>query len=178
MSRRSGRNQKVVLPDGEEAANGQEAISTSSLIPAKRASADNHTPKRPGPKRPRKASDFKTPYLFTNPKSCLVNADLLSAVNESTWELLTDEERSVCCSLLPDVDLQKQPNGSVSVRHGFFDHNIFLQDALREFQASLEAGYLRPSHLMEATNATRDRRNGKADKFKEEQFERYSILRG
>ncbi|CCG83523.1 Putative uncharacterized protein [Taphrina deformans PYCC 5710] len=112
-------------------------------------------------------------YLFTNPGSCLVSANLSSLLNAHTWQLLTTEEQNSCLELLPTVDKVRLEDGTHRIIEKFFDHNVFLQDSLRDFQDDLAAGHLLPQQAAKAEQASIDRAAGRADDFKDAQFERY-----
>lgn len=118
-----------------------------------------------------RAAPSKTAYLLHNPKSCLRMADLSHILNETTWALLTQEERTKCLGLVPSVDQSRSANGTTDLKPGFFTHNLFLQDAFREFQSDLQAGYLTTAYAEKSLKASRQRRQGNADAFKDEQFE-------
>lgn len=120
-----------------------------------------------------KTKDFSPGFLFTNPKSCLTTSDLDHLLSEKTWQLLSTAEQRECLSLLPDVDKISQSDGECVLRHSFFQHNLFLQDSLRELQDNLAAGFLLPAEVRKGTEASRDRTNGRADAFKDSQFERF-----
>lgn len=145
---------------------------SSRVLVKRRLSITENSPKPIKSSRPqKKINNFDEDFLFSNSKSCLSSANLQNLVNGHTWELLTAEQQAVCRSLLPDVDLVKSESGITEIKHDFFNHNIFLQDALREFQTTLADGRFRPAHLKKLAKASRDRTEGKADKFKDEQYE-------
>lgn len=166
MSRRSSRaaERKVYHEPDEDDIPAQETVTSSR----KRAAQKTATPRS---NKARKLN-FDPDFLFTNPRSCLVTADLTSILTIQTWDLLTPEEQRECLALLPDVD-KTEINGQQALNHDFFTHNILLQDSIRDFQDRLDAGYMMPSHVKKTIDASRDRLAGKADAFKDEQFERF-----
>lgn len=112
-------------------------------------------------------------YLLYHPKSCLKMIDLNGLLNQATWSILTAEEQSKCLKALPAVDKILLADGTMKLKEDFFTYNHFLQDAFREFQNDLRSGFLTASYIQNSQKACDDRRQGQADAFKDEQFERY-----
>lgn len=172
MSRRSARTRRKrdeseIAPAGSSP-NPNGAEHDTSGVLCKRSSSDPAA----GRSKTRKMIHHDDPKsLFTHPKSRLVSADLCSMLSSDTWALLTPEDQSECISMLPKVDKIVGHNGQETIRPDFFNHNVFLQESMREFQDRLAAGHLMPSYLKKTKKATADRLAGKADAYKEEQFE-------
>lgn len=138
------------------------------------------TPKRKGSAKSTLTRRKRTPsvnldarHLLQNPKSPLISTDLNSIFTADTWTLLSPEEQRECLSLLPDVDKIRTNDGLETLVPDFFTNNPCLHDSLRDFQERLAAGLLTPLHIKKLNDASRDRAEGKADTFKDEQFERF-----
>lgn len=122
--------------------------------------------KRPSQKQKKQ---HESDFLLSSPKSALVEAPLNAVLTNKLWDSLAESEKQVCLDLLPSID--RNEDGSLS-RH-FFERNVVLQDAIRDFQDQLAAGFFLESHIKKTVNATRKRIAGAADKFKDDQFELY-----
>lgn len=172
MPRRSSRHDRPSQTQDEDMSRDTKTVAQSGVDFAKRPAVKQESVTNGKHKR-LKRSDFETNFLLTNSKSCLISAKLSTLVCQSTWQLLSSDEQAACEALLPSVDLKTQPDGSTNLSAHFFEHNqLFLQDALREFQDNLAMGQLMPSQRKKVATASSDRRNGRADAYKEEHFER------
>lgn len=67
--------------------------------------------------------------------------------------------------------MPRNEDGSISV--GWLRYNNDWRHGVRLWQADLEAGHFDPEWLREAAQAMKDRAEGKFDKFKEEEFEKF-----
>jgi hypothetical protein len=114
--------------------------------------------------------DARPEHLLHNANSALVTVDLREAFNLGCWQLLTPEEQDECLALLPGQD-KWRVGESETLKPSFFEHNVVLQDELRTFQQALEQGKCMPGFKKRTQAASRDRIAGKADKFKEAQYE-------
>ncbi|KAL1987163.1 hypothetical protein VTN96DRAFT_4769 [Rasamsonia emersonii] len=131
--------------------------------------------------RAAKKDPWSEEFLTTNPKSALVNADLVKVfANPKAWTCLDESEKRELLSLLPahvhpnpdpdpdDPDAKIPPLPQEFLR---YDNN--WRYGVRQFQVDLEAGRYDPEWLRQAAQAMKERAEGKFDKFKEEEFEQF-----
>lgn len=147
--------------------------------------------KREGPPRNAKLGRWDANYLTTNPKSVLVESDLIVSfpfpfpfpgcyahaykykgllANPEIWAQMTKEELKHIDTLFPD-HTPRDKNGSISLEWLRYDND--WRHGVRQWQADLGAGHLEPTWQREAELAMAERANGKFDKFKEEEFEEF-----
>ncbi|QKX57087.1 uncharacterized protein TRUGW13939_04195 [Talaromyces rugulosus] len=131
--------------------------------------------------RPTKRGNWGEDYLMTNPKSALVNADLVKLFsNPKAWECLDEEEKKHLLSLLPthihpnpDPDPDNPDAKIPALPDDFLRYDNNWRGALRNFQSDLESGRYKPAWQRQAKQAVQDRAEGKYDDFKEREFEQF-----
>ena len=85
------------------------------------------------------------------------------------WECLSEEEKKEIISLLPSGLVLEDGKPPME----FLKYSTNWGDALRVFQADLEAGRYEPEWLAQAAEAMEERAAGKFDDAKEKHFEEY-----
>ncbi|CRG86257.1 hypothetical protein PISL3812_03260 [Talaromyces islandicus] len=131
--------------------------------------------------RPTKRGPWGEEHLMTNPKSALVNVDLVRLFsNPKAWECLDEEEKKHLISLLPahihpnpDPDPDNPDAKIPALPDDFLRYDNNWRGALRNFQSDLEAGRYKPTWQRQARQAVKDRAEGKYDDFKEREFEQF-----
>jgi len=120
-------------------------------------------------KRRRVSEGHSTTYLLNNPKSKLATRPLDALFREEVWELLSPDRREACLALLPAIDKNEEQESGLC--EGFWMGNVCLQEALRDFQSDLAEGRFMPQYRRRVERASKQRLEGKADAWKEGQFE-------
>ncbi|KAK2747094.1 hypothetical protein FQN57_002349 [Myotisia sp. PD_48] len=147
---------------------------------AKKATAARK-PGRPAKKRIWEDVDFVT----TNERSPIVNVDLIKTLsNPKAWEYLSEVEKQEIISLLPenvarehhaqpttDTESHAEPIPPLSPQ--FLRYGNGWREAVRNFQRDLECGRYEPEWQRQALIASKERAEGKFDKWKEGQFEEF-----
>ena len=97
------------------------------------------------------------------------------------WNCLDEDEKREILSLLPkgvhpDPD-PRHPDGSpatiVPLPESFLRFSNHWRNGVRQFQEDLGNGYYDPEWQQQAEKASRERANGRFDRFKEEEFEQF-----
>lgn len=137
--------------------------------------------------RAAKVDRWGADFLSTNPDSPLVSADLIVSCQllivpqiahlvqkllsqPETWAQFSQEELEEIGTKFAD-DVPRNENGSISI--DWLRYNNDWRNAVRLWQADLEAGHLDPEWLRQAAEAMEDRAAGRFDKFKEDEFEQF-----
>ncbi|KAK9454735.1 ASX homology domain-containing protein [Dipodascopsis uninucleata] len=117
--------------------------------------------------------DVQPATLVTSHNSPLASVPNLNAIiNKENFESLSEDQRRDLIALLPDVD--RSDDTALGLVPDFFNScNTVLQGAMREFQNDLSMGRFERQHMNQAKAAYAAVVAGKADKFKDGQFELY-----
>lgn len=156
-------------------------------MPRKKPRTGSTAAKPERPPRGSKIDPWDADYLTTNPKSALVEADIIVSCSSSCaslnthvdqgllsspelWESLSKEEREEIDSIFPD-HVPRDEDGTISLKWLRYDDD--WRHGIRQWQADLGAGRLEPKWQREAAIAMEERAAGAFDKFKEEEFESF-----
>lgn len=155
-------------------------------------------PEQGNPKKRKAPGDRKwsTDYLLQNPKSPLVNVDLLVCnliafpsslclyvsnlkqtilKSERAWSSLSSDQQKKLVSLLPngsDLMCKIEEQKSNVLKECLMSNSAFQSD-IRMFQEDLAEGRLQPALLAKAKAAMEKRSRGDFDEWKEEETERF-----
>lgn len=155
---------------------------------------------RRGAGRTAKKDRWSEEFLSTNPKSPVINVDLVVSVTDATlpsgiyakanvaiqkllahpdaWTCLDGADKKEIINLLPDhihpAPDPDNPDAPIPpIQQEFLRYSNNWRDGVRQYQVDLEQGRYDSKWLRDAAQAMEERADGNFDRWKEEQFEQF-----
>ncbi|ODQ51843.1 hypothetical protein SAICODRAFT_8432 [Saitoella complicata NRRL Y-17804] len=185
-TRRSGRARtttKRSYNEDDEDDEDELVVDDSESTPVKPSKFPASAPSTAKKRRGKAIVNMDTTHLLTSDKSRLLDVDLHDIINQEMWDILTPDQKAECLALVPDLDRVYPQDtdtdppekylSKADLIPSFFQRNQFLREAIADFVACLESDAYGNEALKTALATNEQRKQGKFDAWKDQEFERY-----